>query len=456
MRIYFAGAESPSHLKLLRNAGVERVAINVTHQINRMPKSADWSLQDAYPAPLEVCLYPNPADDDWDRYRAFLDAQPGASMIVGPTGIEWEDLEGFIPLWDGSVKMVNGLCERWPIVAASEKPLRTAESLRRLKTAAMHHGTRLVAVGATRSLLKGRWEAAVVSSWQSPQRYGETQVWDGRELHRYGADQKAEVRHRHRADIERLGVDPDAVEADDKKAVLTLAVKSWLALEKSTQAPEDGDVVAMSPETHPGDSQDQHPARLPMPVARVRHERLRTVLPVMDVEAVTETSPDLIDGETGELVEVDTGRTKIRIRGETMRVCDTCMLAQNCPGFEVHTTCAYSIPIVARTKDDLVGIMDGMVEMQAQRIMFARFAEEIEGQGLDPAVGAEMDRLFKIMATKKDILDERDVFRLEMEARGSAGAISRIFGESAGVQLRQLSTPLGADRVIDVLDRVDR
>lgn len=452
MKVYFAGAESPSHLKLLRTAGVERVAINVTHQITRMPKSADWSLQDAYPAPLDVCLYPNPTDDDWDRYRAFLDAQPGAKMIIGPTGIEWSDLEGFMPLWDGNVKLIAGLCDRWPTVAASERVLKAAESLRRLKTAAMQHRTRLVAVGGNRSLLKGRWEAAVVSAWQGPQRYGETQVWDGRELHRYGADQKDEVRHRHRADIERLGVDPDAVEADDKKAVLTLAVKSWLAFEESTNPPEDGQVVTISPEGHPGDSLDSHPARLPIPVVRTRHERLRSVLPVVGIEAVTETDPDTIDSETGEAAEIDTGRTRIRVRGETMRICDTCMLATNCPGFEVHTTCAYSIPIVARTKDDLVGIMDAVVEIQTQRILFARFAEEIEGQGLDPAVGMEMDRLFKIMATKKDILDDRDILRLELEAKGSAGAISRIFGADAGVQLRQLTAPLGADRVIDVLD----
>ena len=39
-------------------------------------------------------------------------------------------------------------------------------------------------------------------------------------------------------------------------------------------------------------------------------------------------------------------------------------------------------------------MLQAMIEMQASRVLFARFAEELEGQGLDPALSSEMDRLF--------------------------------------------------------------
>ena len=79
-----------------------------------------------------------------------------------------------------------------------------------------------------------------------------------------------------------------------------------------------------------------------------------------------------------------------------------------------------------------------MIEMQVSRVMFARFAEEIEGQGLDPVLSAEMDRLFEIIEKFKDINDNREVFRMEVEARASSGVLSRLFGAKAGEQSRML------------------
>jgi hypothetical protein len=76
--------------------------------------------------------------------------------------------------------------------------------------------------------------------------------------------------------------------------------------------------------------------------------------------------------------------------------------------------------------------------MQASRVLFARFAEELEGQGLDPALSAEMDRLFSLVDRFKNISDSRDLMRIEVEARGSSGVLSRLFGQKAGDISRQL------------------
>jgi hypothetical protein len=72
---------------------------------------------------------------------------------------------------------------------------------------------------------------------------------------------------------------------------------------------------------------------------------------------------------------------------------------------------------------------------------------------LDPAVGAEEDRLFKLISMRKEILDNRDTFRLEMEAKGETGMISRVFGERMGMSARTLKEPVKSDHVLDVFDR---
>jgi len=76
--------------------------------------------------------------------------------------------------------------------------------------------------------------------------------------------------------------------------------------------------------------------------------------------------------------------------------------------------------------------------MQVGRVMFARFAEELEGQGLDSSLSGEIDRLFSLVERFKNINDNRDLVRFEVEARGSSGVLSRLFGAKAGEQSRML------------------
>jgi hypothetical protein len=92
-------------------------------------------------------------------------------------------------------------------------------------------------------------------------------------------------------------------------------------------------------------------------------------------------------------------------------------------------------------------VLTAMLEMQTSRVLFARFAEELEGQGNDPTLSAEMDRLFRLTKEFKDIEDTRDMVRFEVEARAGAGVLSRIFGEKAADKANPLSAPLGAPQL---------
>jgi hypothetical protein len=143
--------------------------------------------------------------------------------------------------------------------------------------------------------------------------------------------------------------------------------------------------------------------------------------------------------EQGEHIEINPEETAvIKYQSNPLRQCDSCYLAARCPAFREHSDCGFKLPVEIRTKDQLQAILQAMLEMQASRVLFARFAEELEGQGLDPALSSEMDRLFSLVDKFKNISDTRDMMRIEVEARGGAGVLSRLFGNKAGDVARQL------------------
>jgi hypothetical protein len=143
--------------------------------------------------------------------------------------------------------------------------------------------------------------------------------------------------------------------------------------------------------------------------------------------------------EQGEYIEIDPQETPvIRYQSNPLRQCDSCYLASRCPAFKEHSDCGFKLPVEIKTKDQLQAVLQAMLEMQASRVLFARFAEELEGQGLDPALSSEMDRLFSLVDKFKNISDTRDVMRIAVEARGNAGVLSRLFGQKAGDTARQL------------------
>jgi hypothetical protein len=109
------------------------------------------------------------------------------------------------------------------------------------------------------------------------------------------------------------------------------------------------------------------------------------------------------------------------------------------------------LPVELKTKEQLSAALQAMLEMQTSRILFARFAEELEGQGIDPTVSAEMDRMFRLVKEFKDIKDTRELVRFEMEARGSSGVISRLFGSAAGEKAQALEHSLSMGELDQVI-----
>lgn len=454
MKVYFGGAEKGTYRNILKDLDVKRFAMNLTHL--PIPKKKELDLPTMFNGG-EILVYISEGDEDLARYDSFIrDNADQLDIIIGHPTYDGAWLgDKYVPIWndENDVERLAWLCQKNGRVAISDKAINN-KNQSRIRQLSERWGTKLIGITSKPDLIEGiPWESVVVVSWTSVLRYGETQVWDGHGLRRYPAQQKDSARRKHRADIMRLGVDYDAVINDEVAVVGALAVESWKQWETRTFGgydpvsdddehefidPETGIILAISPPNPTLPNVAQRGSSIAINAPEKRHESERLLLPVMGIENVVSIGSQTYDNE-GESIEIAPESTPvIKYNANPLRQCDNCYLSSRCPSFKEHSECAFSLPIEIRTKDQLQAAMRAIMEMQVGRVMFARFAEELEGQGLDPALSQEMDRLFNLVDKFKNISDTRDTVRFEVEARGSSGVLSRLFGNKAGEQARML------------------
>lgn len=454
MKVFFGGAEKGSYRTLLQSTGVTRFGINLTHL--PIPKRKELDLTSLYGGG-EIILYTSENDEDDARYDQFLRTHiDSLTYVIGRPQYDgsWME-EKYVPIWNDPEDMERlvWLCQKYPMVAISDKAI-TGKNVVRIGQISGRWGTKLIGLTSKPDVIERiAWEAVVVVSWSSAIRYGETQVWDGHTLRRYPAQQKESARKRHRNDIERLGVYYDGVIDDQVSHVAHLAIASWQAWETRTfggydPMNDDDEIefptfgndqnITISGSTPPDQNVAPKGSNITIHSPEKRHEDDKTLLPVLGLETITSIGTQTTD-EQGNSIEIDPEQVNvIRYNANPLRQCNHCYLASRCPKFQQNSECAFSLPIEIRTKDQLQAALRGLVEMQVGRVMFARFAEELEGQGLDPVLSSEMDRLFNLIEKFKNINDTRDLVRFEVEARGSSGVLSRLFGAKAGEQARML------------------
>lgn len=471
MKVFLSGGEKGSHRSMLLAAGVKRIAVNLT-QLN-IPKKKEFSLETLMPG-VEVMVYTSEGDEDVARYDEFLRANyDSISIVIGRPDYNGDWLGAkYVPIWsdDKDIERLSWLCQSQGRAAITDKAM-TAKSLPHIRSRQQRWGAKLIGITSkTDNIDALEWDAVMVSSWTSSLRYGETQVWDGHSLRRYPAQQKDSARKRHRADIIRLGVDIDAIMEDNVQEAGRLAIKSWQAWETKNVAydpsgdddenefstAQGGDVVATPTSSVTSGYSDFSPPSIAIEPLQKRHESERMLLPVMGVEQVTSMGTQTT-GEQGESIEIDPESIPvIRYHGDPLRQCDNCYLSSRCPAFKEHSDCGFKLPVEIRTKDQLQAALRALLEMQVSRVLFARFAEELEGQGLDPALSKEMDRMFALVEKFRDISDSRELVRMEIETRSSGGVLSRLFGAKAGETARQLSSPVTQNQfdslALDIID----
>ena len=447
VKIYFGGAEKGMYSSMLLSAKVSRLGINLTHL--SIPKKKVLNLSEKFNG-SELLVYTSEGDEDVNRYDSFLRTYANdLTVVIGRPDYDGAWLnEKYVPIWnDGDdLERLNWICQRHGRVAISDKAL-AKHPHNRINAIAIRWNATMVGITSKPEHIENiSWDSVLVNSWTSAIRYGETQVWTGHSLRRYPAQQKDSARKRHRNDIERLQVSYEQVMADEVDAVGTLAIRSWKSYEervfggydpsatpqnKSDDETENGDIIIASHQTRTPSNVENVGTSIAIPPPEKRHESERILLPVMGLETITTMGSQTIDDD-GESIEIAPQQTDvIKYSGALLRQCDNCYLASKCPAFKEHTECAFKLPIEIRTKDQLQAALRAMLEMQVSRVMFARFAEELEGQGLDSTLSIEMDRVFEMVEKFKEINDTRDMLKFHVEARGSSGVLSRLFGQRA-------------------------
>lgn len=450
-KLYFQGAEQRGWQRLLVAEGVQNLGISFTYYWRRVKRS-NWALPE-FPEGTSVLLdsggfgankepgqldaagwleyeqaYMEFVDDNLERIEIAteFDLQIlGHDHIRGMREAFWDGLGSkFMPIWHPQYgqEELDRLGRRYERVGIPGTALAGLTWLpQRINGLARQHGTKFHGMALTKPevLRDVHFATAASTSWISPSKFGDTQVFDGERLRRYPKRYKAQARKRHKMLFQRAGFDPGKILADDPVEVTRFTVWSWRRFEDalSRRRGSDSRPTTLANGHVPDVAQNGHAAVDRLPARRSEGTNL---LPVL---------------------EIDDGSRPAPAPERTVRACNNCYVAANCPAHRDDAECAYSLPLELKNRDQLLSFLHGLVEMQAQRVMFGRFTEELEGGYPDPNLSGEIDRMMKLVAGLKDIEDNREMLKIGVEARAGSGMISRLFGQAPPPE--RLPRPIG-------------
>lgn len=404
VELFFSGAESPVYLRMLDELGVTSVAVSYFEWQRR------HSTDDLYkhiPAHMKVCVtagISRKADIDFKSfaqdYLEFCERNADQALIYDmdaaacPPKISREVRDQLsllpnvvmFPMGEEEPADLAKQFERIGINARLSKSIPPNE-LRRLQ--ATLYGSN---VGDPKILRQARFAATTTFYWLSGRRFGELWVFARNKLHHYKAENLARAVKIHIHDIEAFGVDPQACLANDHQALTMMATRSLQAMADSLSKrprdrdrPEIADAFDSTSAAALVASSATDPAALVLPNGALPlNGRPRTILPVISAN------------NQGEV-------TKMESVTQSLRQCDTCFLSSCCPAYTAESSCAYEIPIEIKTDAQWEAASQVILEAQFQRVMFGTFAEQVEGSGITPRVGQEMDRFMKLLGNVKEL-----------------------------------------------------
>ena len=303
-----------------------------------------------------------------------------------------------------------------------------------------------------------RFATASTLSWLSPMRRGETILWDGNRIQRYPKKMKDQARMRALRIAPQAQLDVELIKQDDNKEVARLAIWSYQQLENSMERRPPFTVIPGGEEQDPllvdNSSDIDNPGDMELGPHYVDNnlESMRNELEAQHAPKVVSRQPQdmmtlpVMSFAEREVVDKDEeGRDVIKTipvaqsSNVSLRQCNTCFVASNCPAFKPNNTCAFSLPVEIKTKDQFKALLTTVIEMQASRVAFAKYTEDLNGGYPDVNVSNEIDRLFKLSKTLSDLDSNREFIRITAERQSAGGVLSAIFGDKASA-LRELET----------------
>jgi len=473
MRIYQQGGENPTFRKILLEH-TDTIAVSWWGIRARIPKTKPYDLRSRLGDSAFVIVG---AGNPQDRDPASLDIATGALHGLVEANVQemdfaievdayaeydrildwreefWDHLPSgkFCPVWKPGYGLdeLKRLCvtyHRVAVTAAGLHDPRAAAFLRTVRDVHLHG----LGIADMEALSAFPLESVSNSAWTNPMRHGEIIYWDGQQIRRHSKDEHEEGIRRARQFAHKVGLEPSAVDAKD--GIAALAVRAYSALAQDSE----NAVVGIAPlkseddlsqldlsELVMGEEMPLNLIDLDKPVSRKPKPRAKSILPILSV-----TQEEVPDEEHGGTKNVD----RISPSGRQLLACDNCALSDKCPEFDPGSECAFDIPIQLRSRDDVSRFLSALLEIQGQRVMFGRFIEQLEGGYPDPNISSEMDRFFKVMQIAKDIEDNRDYLKINVETRANAGVLSRLFGSKVGEQARELDEPIDTSALTTKVD----
>jgi len=495
MRIIFSGAEVGSNRTLLEGQKVESMGLNFWGLRKRgLPKNKNWLISEHFDSSTLVFIESGAAQADKaglskeeltslaaeyqeflvnnaDRATAFMEFD---SLVLGQSWVEAQRpfFENDPKLWvvwheEYGLPALKAMSEKHQNVVIPNDEVESVTSLSAVTRGYQRQfGTQYHALACAKpdNLRQVPFATASTLSWLSPMRRGETIVWDGTKLNRYPKKMKAQARPRYKSVVEKAGLDYLAFNQDSTLEATRVAVWSYLRLEASMdkKTPDlhiiDGgkkDIVSDNSDTpllsglgelggYLSDNSDLDMRKKePTELVQRAPEEMQN-LPVFGyrMKTIVETDDD------GKDVLKDV--PVISNQNTSLRQCDTCFVAVNCPAFKPANTCAFNLPVEVKTKEQLKSLLTTIIEMQGQRVAFMRFAEEMNGGYADPNLSQEIDRLLKLVGNVNEMDQNKEFIQITASRQSSGGVLSAIFGDRAQA-LKELPEALREDTVTRII-----
>lgn len=353
----------------------------------------------------------------------------------------------FMPIWHATsgADELHHMCKAYPRIGVTKLGLHDTSLIPLFNTVIRKYEVRLhgAAITSKEMMREVAWDSVSSTSWLSTIKFGDTFVWDGKDLKRYPKSMKDRARRTHRALFDKLGLNYSKIQDDDTIELLKLSIWSWQQFVDSLSGVTNKNMNERN-------FQQEVPATgvdiVPFINRNAELVKRDTVsLPVFGKATKTEYDDDGNETVTDFVIR----------RTESNRICRTCFLREKCPAFQEDSNCAYNIPIEIRTKEQLHALQLSLIEMQTQRVAFMQYSEDLEGGYADPNLSSELDRLNKMIKNKQDA--EKDRFSMTVDVTSTnpnSGFMQRVFGSEAVTRLREIE-PVKADDLMKDADIVD-
>ena len=472
--IVFGGVEIPSNRTLLERNGVQNVMLNYWGLRKRgLPKTKAYLVGEHFLPDMKVWVDSGATQADkanlskaeledyaadyeefialnYDRIEGWVefDSQTLGLPWIQQQRAAFENDPKMLAVWHSSygINLLQKWATEYQNIAITSDSIESMTNLaavtRNLKRA---NGVKFHALATAKpdNLRQIPFDTASTLSWLSPMRRGETIIWDGGKLVRYPKKMKAQARLRYKSVVERAGLDFQKFISDDTLEATRVAIWSYLQLEANVDKDKpDLKVIpggVKEPKVSDNSDDTLYTGLMEMGWGSSNNSDLdmrkieRTEVVQRDPSEMT--SMPVFGYEMKTVVENEDGRDVLKqiptVKSNTssLRQCDTCFVAANCPAFKPQNTCAFNLPIKVETPDQLRAMNTALLEMQAQRVAFMRFAEESNGGYADPNLSQEMDRYFKMLEKLKALDENKEFIQITAQRSAGQGVLSAIFGD---------------------------